>query len=727
MSQIAEDIKEADEERIKSLQRELLQVNEANEKLVVEEEKLVLELQESRLQHNLLTDKNQKLTAVQASRNKEVVKQTVAEDKIRKLNMDLEQTIGVLTEENYLLQGTLESIRAALDDLETKHQKNEASAQKACVAIRAFRGHNDPISNFYFVGTQKLLYKGRRYSSSEQAYQHTRALFHEEKQIAKEIMSKEVNPHGMKNLGGRITASKAWNDIKANIMYEILEAKAACSAVFCEALKIEDPQVVFVEAVYVDFWGSGLPYIETCTRSPGKWPGSNMMGRLISKLRGNIQAITCLSPTSKQTATATATASNASHTDMRDEGREKMGASHQSTKEAASKEDQPAEVQPKEQQSTKPSTALQESIHPQPQPVETTLSRPAPQTTANTTPQPSETTTKEPQAEAGIDRMVKRDVLIGDSTIRFIKLTAASKLEKFIMGGARIEHLTERLPHIIGNVAVEKVILAVGANNVAVDSTEVIRAKYCDLLFKTRETNPNAKVYVLGLHKRLDWETLDSRTAQVNDMLSDICQAYGATFVVNYFEDKERKAIARDGLHLTFHGARLVSERIAHHIYDRLPVNRPFVHMGPQQERGSMNHRPYQRQPEMYHNQAALPPCPRLQAPQGGKLQPALNKFAKWCGRNKLSLNAVKTKLMVFGTRHKVKKAKDIMITINNVQLQIVPTYKYLGVTLDSTLSLNYHVKSVSTVISYKANLLAKIRKFLNEKVALKIYKSMSE
>ena len=186
------------------------------------------------------------------------------------------------------------------------------------------------------------------------------------------------------------------------------------------------------------------------------------------------------------------------------------------------------------------------------------------------------------------------------------------------MGGARIEHLTERLPHIIGNVAVEKIILAAGANNVAVDSNEVIRAKYCDLLFKTRETNPYAKVYVLGLHKRLDWETLDRKTAQVNDMLSDICQAYGATFVVNYFEDKERKAIARDGLHLTPHGARLVSNRIAQHIYDRLPANRPFVHMGPQQERGSVNHRPFQRQSEMYYNQAAFP----LQVLEEGKLRP---------------------------------------------------------------------------------------------------------
>ena len=72
-----------------------------------------------------------------------------------------------------------------------------------------------------------------------------------------------------------------------------------------------------------------------------------------------------------------------------------------------------------------------------------------------------------------------------------------------------------------------------------------------------------------------------------------------------------------------------------------------------------------------------------------------------------------------------MKKAKDVVVKIADVPLQIVPTYKYLGITLDSTLSFNYHVRTVSNMVSYKVNLLAKIRKFLDEKVALKIYKSM--
>ena len=80
---------------------------------------------------------------------------------------------------------------------------------------------------------------------------------------------------------------------------------------------------------------------------------------------------------------------------------------------------------------------------------------------------------------------------------------------------------------------------------------------------------------------------------------------------------------------------------------------------------------------------------------------------------------------MFFGTRHKVKKARNVKVSIANTYLQVVPTYKYLGFTLDSTLTFGNHVSNVTRLVAYKANLLAKIRKFLTEKTALNIYKSM--
>ena len=107
------------------------------------------------------------------------------------------------------------------------------------------------------------------------------------------------------------------------------------------------------------------------------------------------------------------------------------------------------------------------------------------------------------------------------------------------------------------------------------------------------------------------------------------------------------------------------------------------------------------------------------------QLQPAINKFSEWCCMNKLSLNTAKTKQMAFGTRQRVKKARNVTLEINNVPLQTVPTYKYLGITLDSTLTYNYHVKTVANMVTYKSVLLGKIRRNLNENVAMSIYKTM--
>ena len=108
-----------------------------------------------------------------------------------------------------------------------------------------------------------------------------------------------------------------------------------------------------------------------------------------------------------------------------------------------------------------------------------------------------------------------------------------------------------------------------------------------------------------------------------------------------------------------------------------------------------------------------------------GKLQTSLNKFCSWAKVNKLTINVNKTKLMVFGSRSKVKKAKDVKIYIHDILLQRVPTFKYLGLVLDQTLTYNHHLSSVIRTVLYKMTLLAKVKKYLNNKVALLIYKSM--
>ena len=109
----------------------------------------------------------------------------------------------------------------------------------------------------------------------------------------------------------------------------------------------------------------------------------------------------------------------------------------------------------------------------------------------------------------------------------------------------------------------------------------------------------------------------------------------------------------------------------------------------------------------------------------GRKLQASMDSFAKWCSSNALIINTKKTKLMAFGSRSKVKKCNKASISLNGVKIKMVPSYKYLGVTLDQTLNYNNHISSTVRVIQHKLSLLGKVRKYLNNDVALQIYKSM--
>ena len=102
-----------------------------------------------------------------------------------------------------------------------------------------------------------------------------------------------------------------------------------------------------------------------------------------------------------------------------------------------------------------------------------------------------------------------------------------------------------------------------------------------------------------------------------------------------------------------------------------------------------------------------------------------LSLFKLWCNRNKLTLNVKKTKYTIFGLKSKTKRIFDHSLFIDNIKIDRVHSYKYLGITLDMNLSFNRHLENLIKTISYKALLLAKIRKYITQEVALQIYKTM--
>ena len=57
--------------------------------------------------------------------------------------------------------------------------------------------------------------------------------------------------------------------------------------------------------------------------------------------------------------------------------------------------------------------------------------------------------------------------------------------------------------------------------------------------------------------------------------------------------------------------------------------------------------------------------------------------------------------------------------------MEFVSQYKYLGVILDSNLAFTKHLNNVIRIVSHKINLLAKVRRYLDNRASLLIYKTM--
>ena len=106
-------------------------------------------------------------------------------------------------------------------------------------------------------------------------------------------------------------------------------------------------------------------------------------------------------------------------------------------------------------------------------------------------------------------------------------------------------------------------------------------------------------------------------------------------------------------------------------------------------------------------------------------LQQSLNCLDEWCQSNKLTLNPGKTKLMSFGTRHAIKKTNQQALYLGGKKLQNVSTFKYLGFTLDSTLTFKSHLADVIRNVIHKKTLLARLKSFLHNDTALSIYKAI--
>ena len=106
------------------------------------------------------------------------------------------------------------------------------------------------------------------------------------------------------------------------------------------------------------------------------------------------------------------------------------------------------------------------------------------------------------------------------------------------------------------------------------------------------------------------------------------------------------------------------------------------------------------------------------------QIQSGLDCFQNWCKENCLKLNVRKSKSLLIGTSHKLS-ALDIenRFSLNSTPLQHVHDYNYLGIILDSQMSLSPLFARVKKIVSNRIYTLIKIRNNVDTKCAITIYK----
>ena len=104
------------------------------------------------------------------------------------------------------------------------------------------------------------------------------------------------------------------------------------------------------------------------------------------------------------------------------------------------------------------------------------------------------------------------------------------------------------------------------------------------------------------------------------------------------------------------------------------------------------------------------------------KAQKALQSISNWSSTNRLSLNLAKTKYMVI--KHN-RVNDETELKLNGHKINNVRQYEYHGMVLDDKLAMNNYLDVMWKKTNAKIGILAKIRCFISEKTAIRIYKCM--
>ena len=136
-----------------------------------------------------------------------------------------------------------------------------------------FRGHKNPLSNFFGVD---ITYNGEQFSSTEAAYQFSKAKTMRDNLNARRIQSAKTGLHAMR-IAEKIETDANWKAKKVNVMKEILKEKLRVSEKTKKAL-LETGSKEIKEDTHHEFWGRGR-----------EDKGQNMLGKIWMEFRDKLK------------------------------------------------------------------------------------------------------------------------------------------------------------------------------------------------------------------------------------------------------------------------------------------------------------------------------------------------------------------------------------------------------------------------------------------------------
>jgi len=149
-----------------------------------------------------------------------------------------------------------------------------------------------PFSNWQKAN---FSYKGRFFTSSEQALMWAKAMLFNDIGIADKILSTN-NVKRQKELGREVKGyiDSIWSINRYAIMYDILEQKFLQNI----ELRIEilsHPGSTFVEASPVDtIWGIGMAEGDVGIEDESNWKGQNLLGKALTQVRDHLEWLDCI-------------------------------------------------------------------------------------------------------------------------------------------------------------------------------------------------------------------------------------------------------------------------------------------------------------------------------------------------------------------------------------------------------------------------------------------------